>query len=262
MVVTVTSNSTNALVGGGTTNKDGQVVVEDLPAGSYTATYTKFASGSSSAQIYELSTDNAYKKEVAEITSTADGEATLEVIKATGDLTVIVKDEETGAPIKGAIVEITAPDGTKTEYTTDNDGKIELTDKDLGKYTVEVKDVPDDYNMPSQPKTNVTLDKDGEEVIKEVSKYVPGTLIVQIVDQNGNIIEETATVTVESTTDGTEETLTNGVADCGTQPAGDYTVKIIELPDEYELVYPTESAKTIKWYPKPLFRLLIKIPMK
>ncbi len=244
MVVVTDINGDTVDNGKGITNNAGQFVVEDLPAGKYTAEYTAFASGSSSAQIYELSTDNADKKEVAEITATADGEATLEVLKATGDLTVIVKDEETGAPIKGAIVEITAPDGTKTEYTTDDDGKIELTDKDLGKYTVEVKDVPDDYNMPSQPKTNVTLDKDGEEVIKEVSKYVPGTLIVQIVDQNGNIIEETATVTVESATDGTEETLTNGVADCGTQPAGDYTVKIIELPDEYELVYPTESAKT------------------
>ena len=239
-VVVTVYDSANALVGGGTTNNAGQVVVEDLPAGSYTATYTKFASGSSSAQIYDLSADEVDNTEIATITATEDGKAQLEVIKATGDLTVIVKDEETGAPIDGAIVEITAPDGTKQTYTTDETGKIELPDQELGKYIVEVKDVPDDYNMPSQPKTNVTLDKDGEEVIKEVSKYVPGTLIVKIVDTDGNVIEETATVTV----DGTEETLTNGVADCGTQPAGDYTVKIIELPDEYELVYPTESAKT------------------
>ncbi len=243
-VVVTVYDSANALVGGGTTNKDGQVVVNNLPAGSYTATYTKFASGSSSAQIYDLSTDKDDTTEIATITATEDGKAQLEVIKATGDLTVIVKDEKTGDPIDGAIVEITAPDGTKTEYTTDDSGKIELPDQDLGKYTVEVKDVPDDYNMPSQPKTNVTLDKDGEEVVEEVTQYVPGTLVIQIVDENGKIIEETATVTVESTADSTVATLTNGVADCGTQTAGDYIVKIIELPDEYELVYPTESVKT------------------
>ncbi len=247
-VVVTVYNSANELVGGGTTNKDGQVVVNNLPAGSYTATYTKFASGSSSAQIYDLSTDKDDTTAIATITATEDGKAQLEVIKAKSDLTVIVQEEGSGDPVPGAIVEITAPDGTKTEYTTDDSGKIELPNQDLGKYTVEVKDVPDDYNMPSQPKTNVTLDKDGEEVIKEVSKYIPGTLVVQIVDENGKIIEETATVTVESTADSTADstvaTLTNGVADCGTQTAGDYIVKIIELPDEYELVYPTESVKT------------------
>ncbi len=240
-VVVTVYDSANALVGGGTTNNAGQVVVEDLPAGSYTATYTKFASGSSSAQIYDLSADEVDNTEIATITATEDGKAQLEVIKATGDLTVIVKDEETGAPIKGAVVEIIAPDGTKTEYTTDDDGKIELTDKDLGKYTVEVKDVPDDYNMPSQPKTNVTLDKDGEEVIKEVSKYVPGTLKVQIVDKAGNIIEETATVTVN----GTEKTLTDGVVDLGQVPSDDYTVIITEIPDGYELEFTDGGNKEV-----------------
>lgn len=328
-VVVTVYDSENNLVGGGTTNNAGKVVVEDLPAGDYTACYTKFASGSSSAKVYEVSTDKADTTQIATITATEDGEATLAVVKLTGTLiiqvinqegyidgakvdvegtekeitdgeitiskldadeydlrltvipedhildpsntservatvtagdstTVIykllqvaevkitVKEEGTGDPIPDAKVEVeigtdTNGDPVIITGTTDNNGEVTLEIPVKDNTTIKVTEVPDGYEEPEDQVIDVGPGQNEVDFVVEPVVPPTGTLKVCIVDADGNVIEEDAVVTVN----GTEEALTDGIADLGEVPADDYIVKITELPDGYELVFTDGGRKEV-----------------
>ncbi len=250
-------------VGSGTTNNDGQVVIKDLPVGTYTAEYTDFAAGSTSAQVYVLSTSDADKKESATISSAVkDAEAQLEVLKATGslDVTVQVKDDET--PVEGATVTIKDPNGQVIQdgsgndvHTTDANGKIPtLDDLELGDYTVIVESVPDTYDMPAETTIVVEVDKDGEEVVIEVTEKAPvstpATLTIEVREdsESGNLVSGgTLTVTDPSSDaiideqemlDGSEE-ITN------ITEFGDYTAVLDVVPDGYELKSGSASSQEV-----------------
>ena len=62
-------------------------------------------------------------------------------------LEIIVRDEETGEAVAGAVVKVTAPSGTVTEYTTDSEGRVLIENTVVGTYEVSISRVPDGYHV-------------------------------------------------------------------------------------------------------------------
>ncbi len=89
--------------------------------------------------------------------------------KDTADLTINVKDEETDEPVPGATVEITTPDGEKTQHVTDEDGNVTIKDVPEGEYKVVIKDVPEEYNVTTNKEVKVKVKK-GKTTKKTVTK--------------------------------------------------------------------------------------------
>ena len=77
--------------------------------------------------------------DTTEITTEATTEEEL------GNLIITVVEEETNRVVPGAEVEVKYPDGSTVTYTTDENGKITLTDVPAGGYSITVKKVPEGY---------------------------------------------------------------------------------------------------------------------
>ena len=102
-----------------------------------------------------------------EVTDTPTGNPTPEVTDEpentptpdvkTGNLEITVRDEETGEPVPGAVVEIKKPDGSSDEHTTNADGKIVIEDTPVGDYDVVVNEVPDGYEVTTGESDSVTV---------------------------------------------------------------------------------------------------------
>ena len=79
--------------------------------------------------------------------------------KDKSSVSITIKDETTDDPVPGAKVEVTNPDGTKTEYVTDENGEITLEDVPEGDYKVVVKDVPKGYDVTIGTEVKVRVKK-------------------------------------------------------------------------------------------------------
>lgn len=89
--------------------------------------------------------------------------------KDKGDLSITIKDETTNEPVPGATVEVTSPDGEKTEHKTNENGEVKIEKVPEGEYTVEVTDVPDGYDVTTGQEVKVTVKKN-QTTKKTVSK--------------------------------------------------------------------------------------------
>ncbi len=117
----------------------------------------------------EKATEESVTTEITTEKVTTEATTESNVSKETGDLSITIKDETTDEPVPGAKVEVTSPDGEKTEYVTNEEGKVELDKVPEGDYTVEVTDVPDGYDVTTSTEVNVTVQKD-KKVKKTVSE--------------------------------------------------------------------------------------------
>ena len=211
-------------VGEGTTDENGNLIVEDLPIGDYTIKVTEVPDG------YNKPDDKVATVEDEKVT-----EVIIEVEKKKGDLDILVQDKDTKEPIPGAKIEIYDENGNKVgEGTTDENGKLIVEDLPIGDYTIKVTEVPDGYNKPDD-KTATVEDEKVTEVVVEVEKKkgdlevliqdkdtkepIPGAK-VEIYDEDGNKVGE-------GTTD------ENGNLIVEDLPIGDYTIKVTEVPDGY-----------------------------
>ncbi len=164
-----------------TTDASGKVSVKDLPVGSYTVTIPTANNGyvtldaTAATETKDVTANQTTKytfeleKEVATPSATTpstdnkpgDNTPTEDTPSKTqsGNLTITVVDEKTGDPVPGAKVEITYPDGNTTVKTTDANGEIDLSDVPVGKYTVNVKKVPDGYTVTTEKDFSVSVKK-------------------------------------------------------------------------------------------------------
>ena len=103
----------------GTTNSSGLAYFYDVPFGSYTftASATGYYSNTGTASI-----------SLSDMTDTIT--IYLDLIPTSGDITVYVKDKETGSAISGASVS-----GGGRSGTTNSSGYIKFTELDFGSYT-------------------------------------------------------------------------------------------------------------------------------
>ena len=217
-----------------TTNNEGKVSKDDLPIGDYTVKVTEVPSG------YKVPNSQVGTVKANEVTTLI-----FEVEKNTGALDVIVRDKDTKEPIPNAKVDIVDKDGNVTSTTTDSNGRVNKDKLPTGDYTVKVTEVPNGYNTPEDQKTTIKKDETST-LIFEVEKSVGALDVivrdkdtkeaipnakVQVVDKDGNVITET-------TTD------SNGKISKDKLPIGDYTIKVLEVPDGYNK--PNDQTVTIK----------------
>ncbi|MBO4781980.1 MAG: hypothetical protein J5522_06245, partial [Lachnospiraceae bacterium] len=122
-------------------------------------------------------------KEVPEGYTVSDGQVDVNVVTDTkttheakvktkegGSLVVVVTDEKTGNPVKGAKIEIVQPDGTVRTLVTDVDGEIKDYDKSVknisnqdvytspvGTYKITVKEVPSGYTVTTGKTQDIVI---------------------------------------------------------------------------------------------------------
>ena len=131
-------------------------------------------------------------------------------------LVVIVTEEHSGKPVPDAEVEISKknPDGTTTVvktkdgkdvFTTDENGKIDIKDIPAGKYEVEVKKVPDGYDVVTGQKDEVTVPRDGIGKHEAVIATEKGGLDVTVTEKkSGNPVPDAEVEIVRINEDGSE----------------------------------------------------------
>ena len=194
-------------------------------------------------------------------------------IKVTGKLSVHVIEEKTGRDVPNAKVEVEAPDGTKTTYTTndkgeivDNDGNTPI-DVTPGSYKVTVVEVPTGYEVTTGETGTVTVPENGEG--RHEAKIIPktGGLKVKVLEEGTNREVPNATVEIEApegstfpdgstkitvTTDEhgnvTSYTDKNGKTTdltTGLTP-GDYKITVTKVPDGYKVTTGKTETVTVK----------------
>ena len=213
------------------TDKDGKVNKGDLPEGDYTVKVTRVPDG------YNIPDD-----QIATIKKGETTQKIFELEKAKGNLEVIVRDKDTKEPIPGATVEIVDKDGKVIDtIVTDENGQIKKPNLPIGDYVIKVTKVPEGYNPPADQNATIKRGETTQKIFevekglgalsvlvrdKDTKEPIPGAK-VQIVDKNGKVILET-------------KTNNEGKLEKDKLPAGDYTIKVIEVPEGY-----TTPANTV-----------------
>ena len=170
-------------------------------------------------------------------------------IKVTGGLTIKVVDEVTGEDVPGAVVEVTEPDSSVKEYTTDENGEVTKykTGAVLGAYKIRVKSVPDEkytVTINKEQTVEVVKDKVTEAIAKTNTKT--GGLTIVVLDKVTGAAVPNATVEVTEP-DGSVKTYTtdsNGrvnkyqeTDEQGHYKAalGTYKIRVTKVPDGYSV---------------------------
>ena len=218
-----------------TTNKEGRLEKDKLPAGDYT--------------IKVIEVPEGYTKPANTVAPVKVGKKTnviFELEKGRGNLEVTIRDKDTKKPIPGALVQVVDKNGTLiTELRTDENGQIKKENLPIGDYTIKVKEVPEGYKIPTDEKATVKKNETAK-VLIELEKGV-GALEVIVRDKNTKepipgakvqVLDKDGKVVLETTTD------KNGRIEKDKMPIGDYTIKVLEVPDGYNL--PNNQKITIK----------------
>ena len=217
------------------TDEDGKINKPDLPIGDYTVEVTEVPDGYTPPEPQEVTIEKDKTSELI-----------FEVEKGVGNLDVIVRDKDTKKPIPGAKVEILDKDGKViATVTTDKDGKISEKDLPVGDYTIKVTEVPEGYTAPADQTAKVEKDKTTEKIFelekgkgalnvlirdKDTKEPIPNAK-VQIIDKDGKVILEA-------------KTNKEGRVEQNNLPAGDYTIKVTEVPEGYSK--PADTVAPVK----------------
>ena len=170
-------------------------------------------------------------------------------IKVTGGLTIKVVDEVTEENVPGAVVEVTKPDGSVEEYTTDENGEVTKykTGTDLGTYRIRVKSVPDDkytVTINKEQTVEVVKDKVTEAIAKTNTKTGGLTIVVLDKVTGGAVPDATVEVTEPDGSVKTYTTDSNGRVnkylekdEQGHYKAalGTYKIRVTKVPDGYSV---------------------------
>lgn len=169
-------------------------------------------------------------------------------IKVTGGLTIKVVDEETGEDVPGAVVEVTEPDGSVKEYTTDENGNVTKykTGAVLGAYRIRIKSVPEGYTVTVNDDQNVTVKENTvtEAIAKTNTKTGGLTIVVLDKVTSGAVPDATVEVTEPDGSVKTYTTDSNGRVnkylekdEQGHYKAalGTYKIRVTKVPDGYSV---------------------------
>ncbi|MGV0372777.1 carboxypeptidase regulatory-like domain-containing protein [Corynebacterium pilbarense] len=192
-----------------TTDDNGNVNVDKLPAGDYTVTVEADGYSKGESKVRVNPGESASFPEVR-------------VKQLPGSVSGSVKDQD-GDPVKGAKVVIDDGKGNRVETTTDDNGKVNVDKLPAGDYTVTVE--ADGY---SKGESKVTVNPGESASFPEVRvKQLPGSVSGSVKDQDGNPVEG-ATVVIDDGKGNRFEVPTDrsGNVDVQDVPAGDYTVTV------------------------------------
>ncbi|PDZ06959.1 collagen-binding protein [Bacillus cereus] len=222
-----------------TTDKNGRLVVDELPPGDYEFIETK---APTHYDLNETPIKFTVKKRQEKIASVT---ATNSLTKGAVELSKV--DDVDGTPLKGAVFKIVDMDGhdVRSNLTTDKDGKISVSDLRPGDYQFIETKAPTHYDLNQNPikftveksqtaTASVTatnsLTKGAVELIKldDVDNSTLEGAIFKIVDHNGNDVRS------DLTTD------KDGKISVSDLRPGDYQFVETKAPTGYDL-----SAKPI-----------------
>ena len=219
----------------GTTDENGNLVIEDLPIGDYIIKVVEVPEG------YNKPDDNTVTIEDEKITETV-----IEIEKKKGDLNIVVKDKDTDERIPDAKVVIKDEDGNiVAEGATNEDGELFVEDLPIGDYIVEVVEVPEGYNKPEDNTVTIEDEKDTFLLIEVEKKKGDLNVTIQdkdtkepIANEKVEIYDEDGNKVAEGMTD------ENGNLIVEDLPIGDYVIVVPEVPDGYNK--PEDTTVTIE----------------
>ena len=102
-------------------------------------------------------------------------------------LTLVKTQAGTDKVIEGAIFEHTLPDGTKEQFTTDADGKIEFQGLQWGDHTIKEISVPDGYSVNKNPITFTVAEDNTVTITSKATETDTNGDIKLTVEDDGNI---------------------------------------------------------------------------
>ena len=248
-----------------TTDADGKITVKDTPIGDYKITVTEVPDG------YKVTVGEEATKKVEEgKTATHVAEIT-----PTGGLKITVLEEDSDEPVKDAVVKVTGPDGTVTEYTTDENGEILVNPTETGDYQIVVTKVPEGKKVTvgetktvtveklkiaehvakinkveTKKEENTTEEKKEENTTEEKKEdnTPKGNLEITVRDEVTNDPVPNATVNITDPTGDKSDHTTDsaGKVTLTDVPVGDYTVEVTSVPEGYTVTTGQTSTVTVK----------------
>jgi len=232
--ITVTDEDGNEKTG--TTDANGQVKCTELPEGNYTVQITDVP------EDYKTPAVTSKTDEVVANEETSYEFELEKVDPAMGNLRIVVTEEQTNNPISGAKVKVTGPNDYEKIVTTETNGEVRITELEPGTYKTAIISVPNYYTVTTNEEITQAV-KAGEttEYLYKVEKR--GKIEIIIKDTDGepvpnvpvNITDEDGN-TIPGTTDD------DGKVNLEELPEGEYTVTIVDTPDDYK--EPDEPEKT------------------
>ncbi|WP_323736543.1 hypothetical protein PXD04_00815 [Methanosphaera sp. ISO3-F5] len=169
--------------------------------GEFTYNYTTKYDGANYVEVFFEGNDthkDSFNHATFNVTKKAEAQIDIDVLNDTVgnvEIEVTVTDEK-GEPLKDQTVEVTLPNGTKTNMTTDKDGKIKITDTTTpeGKTNITVK-VPDTADITGNNKTQqFTIEPDYQKILDELEK----TSVITAIPEEGTVDDSKVTVTLDN----------------------------------------------------------------
>lgn len=231
------TTSAGAEVGSGeyTTDANGNILIGNLPPGSYVITEIKAPNG------YVLST------QPVSVEVGTDGSTITKTFNnyKKGNLQIRKFDADSKALLEGATFKITAGDGTVVGssdgiFTTDADGKITLSELDKGTYIITEIKAPDGYAVSENSSKKIEIDNTGKTYTVDFYNKRLGDLQIRKFDAESKEPLEGATFRVETSEgtlvkDGIYTTDASGVITLRGLAAGTYKVTETQAPAGYAL---------------------------
>jgi uncharacterized surface anchored protein len=150
------------------TDNDGKVTIDDLYQGDYC--------------LVEVETNDSYvlnNEPYCFTLEELDYNVSLSNILKTGGVNILKTDDNTGIPLKGAIIELYTVDDILINTSMSNDdGVIKIDKLPLGSYYIKEKKAPDNYNLDDS-KYYFTIEDENEVINLNITNFrVPETRTV------------------------------------------------------------------------------------
>ena len=223
-------DSSGKVVGTGTTNSQGEVVIGNLPGGNYTSIETKAPDG-------YIRYTNSFAFSIVQNGEVI--EATVADYKVTGTLQINKTDSKTKAPLAGATFQIVNSLGQVIHIeTTNSKGQITISNLEAGNYTYVEIVAPYGYVLDNTP-VPFSITTYGQVITENISnQLIEGSLLITKVEANTQNPLQGAYFEVLNSSGkvvGTGVTGTNGQVTISNLAAGNYTCVETAVPTGYVL---------------------------
>ena len=212
-------------------DRPGYYYLNNVPYGTYTVTETKYPNG------YEAGSETEWVVELGKNSPNGSESITIVNKLKIGTLTVI-KVDQFGNPVAGAVFVATAEDGTTYEFpATDEKGSATIT-VPFGKYTITEKIMPDGYEAGEITEWPAELDDNTPNravTVTAVNNKIVGSITVHKLDENGNLLAGAKFQATHLNTGTVYDFIevSPGVFELHNLPMGRYQIIETQYPEEY-----------------------------